>query len=83
MEGTAQSSIRLGDVLNSRRRRTFVGRRVERELVRAGLESADPQLSVLFLHGPGGIGKTTLLGEFAEVAAETGASVARLDGRDA
>ncbi|QDQ92850.1 AAA family ATPase [Rhodococcus sp. WB9] len=82
MEGAAQSSIPLGDVLNSRRRRTFVGRRVERELVRAGLESADPQLSVLFLHGPGGIGKTTLLDEFAEIAAETGASVVRLDGRD-
>lgn len=37
---------------------------------------------MLYLHGPGGIGKTALLDAFAEIAAEAGASVVRLDGRD-
>ncbi|WP_064080721.1 ATP-binding protein, partial [Rhodococcus opacus] len=81
MEGTARSSLPLGDLLNSRRRRTYVGRQGERELVRAALESAEPQWSVLYVHGPGGIGKTALLDVLAETAAEAGASVVRLDGR--
>jgi hypothetical protein len=37
---------------------------------------------LLYLHGPPGIGKTTLLDVYAEIAAEAGASVVRLDGRD-
>ncbi|MFV9455363.1 ATP-binding protein [Rhodococcus sp. NM-2] len=82
MEGTGPSSIPLGDLLNSRRRRTYVGREGERELVRARLESADPQWSVLYLHGPGGIGKTALLDMLAEIAEDLGATVVRLDGRD-
>ncbi|QHE72753.1 ATP-binding protein [Rhodococcus sp. WAY2] len=82
MEGISPPSTPLGDVLKVRRRRTYVGREGERELVRARLESADQQLSVLYLHGPGGIGKTALLDVLAEIAADAGATVVRLDGRD-
>jgi hypothetical protein len=72
----------LGDLLASRRRRRFVGRASEVELFRAALESPEPPFAVLHIHGPPGIGKTRLLDAFAGLAAEVGASVVRLDGRD-
>lgn len=71
----------LGDVLASRRSGLFVGRGSEVELFRAALD-AEPAFSVLHLHGPGGIGKTTLLDAFADLALHAGAQVVRLDGRD-
>jgi hypothetical protein len=76
------SARTLGDLLASRRRRRFVGRTSEVELFRVALESAEPEFLLLYLHGPPGIGKTTLLDVYAEIAAEAGASVVRLDGRD-
>lgn len=36
---------------------------------------------MLFLHGPGGVGKTALLGMFADAAADAGRTVLRLDAR--
>ena len=76
------SATTLGDLLAYRRRRRFVGRASEVELFRVALESPEPQFLLLYLHGPPGIGKTTLLDVYAEIAAEAGASVVRLDGRD-
>jgi AAA ATPase domain len=72
----------LGDLLLSRRRHRFVGRASETELFRAALDSAEPRFSVLHVHGPPGIGKTRLLEVFAGLAADAGASVVRLDGRE-
>lgn len=71
----------LGDLLATRRQRLFVGRSAELELVRSALDSPEPLFSVLFLHGPGGIGKSSLLDVIARLAEETGAIVARVDGR--
>jgi AAA ATPase domain len=72
----------LGDLLASRRRRRFVGRASEIELFQVALDSAEPPFSVLHLHGPAGIGKTRLLDVFAGLAADAGARVVRVDGRD-
>jgi hypothetical protein len=72
----------LGDLLASRRRRRFVGRASEMELFRVALDSAEPPFSLLHIHGPAGIGKTSLLDVFAGLAADVGASMVRLDGRD-
>jgi hypothetical protein len=73
----------LGEVLASRRRRCFVGRDAELELVRAALDVPEPPFSVLWFSGPGGIGKTSLLDVVAEQAGEAGGvSIVRLDGRD-
>jgi hypothetical protein len=73
----------LGDVLIEHRRRRFVGRSAEIELFRAALDDAiDPPFSVLHVHGPGGVGKTSLLQAFGAIAAGAGATVAWLDGRD-
>lgn len=72
----------LEDILNDRRRRRFAGRAAEIELFRSALASATPAFSVLYVHGPGGIGKTCLLEALHDMAVDTGARVIRLDGRD-
>ena len=72
----------VADRLAAGRRRRFVGRAAEVELVRHALAEPDPPFAVLHVHGPGGIGKSSLLEALAEVAAEAGAVPVRLDGRD-
>jgi hypothetical protein len=67
--------------LASARRRAFVGREAELELFASALEAPEPPFVVLHLHGPGGIGKSTLLELFAARAEELGHRVARVDGR--
>jgi AAA ATPase domain len=73
----------LGELLTEYRRSRFVGRSAEIELFRAALDDAvDPPFSVLHVHGPGGVGKTSLLQALGVVAANDGATIARLDGSD-
>ena len=51
-------------------------------MFRVALESPEPPFVLLHLHGPPGIGKTSLLDVYAGLAADAGATVVRLDGRD-
>lgn len=74
-------SATLRDAVESRRRETFVGRTSECELFAAALAAEDAPFSVLFVHGPGGIGKSALLDEFASQAGAADAMVVRVDGR--
>lgn len=80
-EETSPSS-HFSDRLATARRRFFVGRATELELFRQTLQAEETPFVVLYLFGPGGVGKTTLLSEYARLAAEQGRSVYRLDGRD-
>ncbi len=64
------------------RRGRFVGRQAELDLFRSALLAAESPFVVLHIYGPGGVGKTTLLREYARVAAENGRSTVLLDGRD-
>jgi hypothetical protein len=73
---------RLADRLAVARRRCFVGRAEELALFAAALAEEEPPFALLYVHGPGGVGKTVLLGEFARLAGDAGAPVVRLDGRD-
>jgi hypothetical protein len=82
MSSPRQDPDSIGDVLDARRRRRLVGRRAELELFRSAVASDPAGPAVLYLHGPGGIGKTSLLTAFAEVALSHGAAVARLDARN-
>ncbi|HSD84650.1 MAG TPA: AAA family ATPase [Anaerolineae bacterium] len=75
------SSIPLADRLAEARRKHFVGRAAEIELFRAALNDSRPPFAVLFLYGPGGVGKTSLLREFARVAHEAGVPLFALDAR--
>ena len=62
-------------------RRCFVGREAEIELVRSALAADAPSPAVVFVHGPGGVGKTALLAALAELAASMDRRVVRLDMR--
>jgi hypothetical protein len=72
----------LASRLLAARRKRFVGRADERELFGRALRDPDPAFALLHVHGPGGIGKTTLLVEFASMAAELGATPLHLDARN-
>ncbi len=52
-------------------------------MFRAALATEEPLFTVLYLYGPGGVGKTALLAELAEVAEAAGVRTARIDGRTA
>jgi hypothetical protein len=71
----------LSVVLDDARRRGFVGRAAQLRAFDAALAGAGP-IRVLFLHGVGGIGKTTLLLELRRRAVAAGRSAVLLDGRD-
>lgn len=73
---------RLADRLVSARRHRFVGRNGEIELFQAALNSDEPPFQILHIYGPGGIGKTTLLREFAARAEQRGIIALYLDGRN-
>jgi hypothetical protein len=72
----------MADRLAAARRGRFVGREAEIELFRSALLAETPPFAVLHLYGPGGVGKTTLLREYARIAAESGRPIVRLDGRN-
>jgi hypothetical protein len=79
---TSSSIVRLADRLELARRGRFVGRSAELELFHTALKAAEAPYAVLYIHGPGGIGKTTLLREYARIAAACGRPVIALDGRE-
>ena len=56
-----------------------MGRGTELELFRGALAASEPPFSVLWIRGPGGVGKTALLGALGEAAADAGVGVVRLD----
>ena len=72
---------RLADRLAEAERQVFIGRRSEVDVFRQALLTPTPPFAVLFVHGPGGVGKTALLGEYERIATEAGHLVLRLDGR--
>ena len=67
----------LADRLREARRRRFVGRAAELELFETALETSS--FAVLFIHGPGGVGKTALLRTLEEAAQRTGAPATYVD----
>jgi hypothetical protein len=65
--------------MREERRSRFVGRVAELELIRTALRDSQPSFSVLFVHGPGGVGKTALLMAIADLCEADGAPATRLD----
>jgi hypothetical protein len=74
-------AMRLGDVLDEARRRTFVGRQAELARFAEALSGRSSR-RVFLVHGVGGIGKSTLLGEFRARAAGAGRPAVVVDGRE-
>ncbi|NRF70753.1 ATP-binding protein [Aquincola sp. S2] len=73
---------RLIDRLRARAAERFVGRESELALVRESLALDPPRVAVFFVHGPGGVGKTSLLERVRALAASHGIDSLRLDARD-
>ncbi|PWK46296.1 AAA family ATPase [Actinoplanes xinjiangensis] len=67
--------------LSRARETAFVGRAPELEKFRAAVEGEPDAPVVLFVHGMGGVGKTTLLHRFAAEAERAHRCVVRIDGR--
>ncbi|MGW4946242.1 ATP-binding protein [Actinoplanes sp. NPDC004185] len=66
--------------LEAARARAFVGREHELAAFRAAL-SGDSPVAVFWVHGPGGIGKSTLTRLWVQAARAAGRSVIEVDGR--
>ena len=73
---------RLVDRLRARAAERFVGRETELALMRESLALDPPPVAVFFVHGPGGVGKTSLLERVRALAASHGIDSLRLDARD-
>jgi len=78
-EGIKAATVR--DRLCAARASRFVGRTAERAMFGSVLKGETPG-ALLWVCGPGGIGKSALLDQFAEDAHALGRTVVRVDGRD-
>jgi len=74
-------SSRLGDHLSAARRHRFVGREAERALFQSALDAEQWPFFILHVFGPGGVGKTTLLQEFADGCRQQEVTAIWLDAR--
>lgn len=79
---TAPRTDRIVDRLRAHAQQRFVGRAAELELLKRALDDGTRTTSLFLVHGPGGIGKTTLLERLRVLAPEAGYEVLRLDARD-
>jgi len=75
-------SSRLIDRLKRTRRQRFTGRDAELALFSHALMAPEPPFFVLYVHGPGGVGKSSLLRRFAELAQAAGVDAVMLDARN-
>jgi hypothetical protein len=73
---------KLADRLSAARRSRFVGRDAERGLFESALAETELPFNLIYIFGPGGVGKTALLAEFRRLAEAASVTVAALDGRD-
>ncbi|MBV9791869.1 MAG: ATP-binding protein [Chloroflexi bacterium] len=73
--------MRLADRLSAARHDRFVGRADELAVFRAALIADELPFCLLHVYGPGGVGKTTLLQQFARFCQQAMIPVIALDGR--
>ena len=71
----------LADRLTAARHARFVGREGELSIFKSALRSETFPFFILHIFGPGGVGKTTLLQEFALISEQNGARAVYLDAR--
>jgi hypothetical protein len=72
----------MADRVAVARRRGFVGRVPELEMFSSLIRTIEPTAAVLFVHGPPGIGKSTLLRRFAGLCDDHGIAAVRIDSRE-
>ncbi|MBT2414678.1 AAA family ATPase [Streptomyces sp. ISL-12] len=72
---------KIADRISVARDHVFVGRETELRLFRDALAGGHDAPSLLWVHGPGGIGKSALIRQYAKEAAVAGRTVVHVDGR--
>ena len=72
----------LLDRLQNRAAECFVGRVQELALIESSLAEDPPRVPVFVVHGPGGVGKTSLLEQARRIARTRGVASLRIDARD-
>jgi hypothetical protein len=77
----ASMPSRLSERLAAARHSYFVGRASERALFQSALAYSDFSFNVVYIYGPGGIGKTALLGEFNLLCEQADIACLYLDAR--
>ena len=75
-------SPRLADRISAARRRRFIGRAAEQALFEAAISAAELPFYILHIYGPGGVGKTSLLRQFAQICQTHGVAAYTLDARN-
>jgi hypothetical protein len=80
-DASYSAPARIAERLAATRQRLFVGRHAERAIFSQALQASQPPFAVLYLHGPGGIGKSTLLREYRTAASSLGRRAVLLDAR--
>ncbi|MEU8264836.1 ATP-binding protein [Micromonospora sp. NPDC048999] len=73
--------MNLAERLRWARERAFVGRSAELAEFRVALAGGSDSPVLLYVHGPGGVGKSTLLRRFADEARDAGRRVIEVNGR--
>jgi len=73
---------RLADHFSAARRHRFVGREKERAVLQAALTAEKWPFFIVNVFGPGGVGKTSLLQEFAALCRQHDVNVIALDARN-
>ncbi|MBE2240131.1 MAG: AAA family ATPase [Caldilineaceae bacterium] len=73
---------RLADRLNAGRQRRFIGRQAELQMFAEALANHESSFCVLFVHGPGGVGKSSLLGQFVHLCARHEVNACAIDARN-
>ncbi len=76
------SGSRMATRLRRARERAFIGRGEELARFRKWLDGDLDGQAVLYIHGPGGIGKSALLRRFADLARDADRPVVEVDGHD-
>lgn len=71
----------LKDILQQQRKKNFVGRQKEISFFEQLLKEKEPSIHLLYVYGPGGQGKTTLLKQFADLCKESLVPFIQLDCR--
>lgn len=72
---------KLKDILQQQRKKNFVGRQKETSFFEQLLKEEEPAIHLLYIYGPGGQGKTTLLKQFADLCKESSVPFIQLDCR--
>jgi hypothetical protein len=67
--------------LNLARTRRFIGRSAEQQILQSALAAAELPFVVLYVYGPGGVGKTSLLRQYVGLAEQTQTVPIYLDAR--